>query len=175
MEKSFKKKIIIIVGLNAALAIFLSIILILTAFNINKRINQIENLQKELTFRTNALKSLATLKQDSEKANPYFNMLKQILPIKDDLIKFPKDLSEIAKRNKVDLGFAFGKETLATDQEPGWINFNFTLTSTYEDFLNFLKSIEASRYFIELESLDLTREPQTPKFAALISGKVFSQ
>ena len=175
MVNDFRKKLSLNIGLALILTAILAIFIIFIGYDINKRIFKIEAFREELKFRTNALNSLASLRQESEKAKPYFNMLQTILPTKDEIVNFLKELNDLAKINKIELGFSFGNEILGTPSEPGATNFNLTVSGNYNNIFNFLRSAEKSRYVIGWESVDLTRDPQSQRFSALISGKVFSK
>lgn len=175
MDRNWKKRLILSIGLTLIIvAVFLGGIIFLRS-DIRSRAEIINSLRQELNFRTNSLKSLATLKQDLEKTRPYIDLIETALSNKDALVNFPKDLSKLSKESNVELGFAFGNEIAATQNEPGATIFNLTLSGNYGNIINFLKSLEKSRYFISLETIDLAKTPQTQKFSALISGKVFSQ
>lgn len=175
VNNEFHKKLIINIAIALGLIVIVFIILIFLGRDISARITKIENFQRELKFRTNSLESLAVLKQEAEKAIPYFNTLQTILPTQDELINFRQNLNKLAGVNNVDLRFSFRNEMPITAQEPAATTFSFTLSSSYYNFLNFLQALENSQYFIELESIDLTRENKTKKFSGLISGKVFHQ
>jgi len=173
-QAKFKKKLMINIIIAGSLIIVLMVLLILAAQDIKRRVAQIDSLRQELASRANALQSLATLKQDYEKAKPYSARLQTLLPTKDEVVNFPQNLNNIARTNKVELGFSFGAEKSASSGEPASIAFSLTSSSLYSDFLNFLKAVEGSRYFIKWESIDISRaEEQTQKFSALVSGRVY--
>ena len=136
---------------------------------------KILNQKSELAFRTQATGQLATLKADSDKAQPLFTALNGALPLKDDLINFGQSLILVAKNEKIDLGFNFGGETAPKGDIPGFIRFSITGSGSYENFQKFLKDLEKSRYFVKLNSIDLTRQPGNTAYSILADGQVFYQ
>jgi len=171
----FKKKILVNAAITLAIILILAIGLIFSGRGISQRVAKIQSLRKELNTRLTALNSLTNLRQQSEKAKSFFGSLQTLLPTKDELINFPKELNGFAKTNKVEIGFSFGNETAPTDSQPGFTAFNLTLSGSYDNLVKFLKALEESKFFVGINSLDVTRDSQSQKFSALISGKVFSQ
>lgn len=171
----FKNKLWVNIAIVVLLAAGLSTLLIFIGRNISKKTNQILTIRQELKSRLNAIQSLANLRQQSEQARANFNALQTLLPTKDDLVNIPKEFNELAKTNKIELGFSFGNETATTDSEPGFTAFNLTLSGSYDNLVKFLKALEKNRFSISFDSLDVTQDPQNQRFSALISGKIFSQ
>ncbi|OGY64345.1 MAG: hypothetical protein A3I24_01130 [Candidatus Harrisonbacteria bacterium RIFCSPLOWO2_02_FULL_41_13b] len=171
----FKKKILVNAIITLAIIIVLAIGLFFAGRGINQKVIKIESLRKELNTRLTALNSLTNLRQQSEKAKSLFGSLQTLLPTKDELINFPKELNGFAKANKVEIGFSFGSETAPAENQPGFTAFNLTLSGSYDNLVKFLKAIEGSQFFVGINSLDVTKDPQSQKFSALISGKIFSQ
>jgi len=124
-----------------------------------------------LATRSNSLSSLAILRGEFEKAKPYFSLLENILPPRDQLLSFSKELEGIAKKNSLEFGFTFGEERLATPTEPGYIAFRATVTGTYAGLANFLRSLETGRYFIDVSTVDSVKKGDG--FSNIINGRVF--
>lgn len=156
----------------------LALALIATQFVVwefQKTAKRIDNQKKELVFRAQATGQLASLKSDSEKAKPLLSALNNVLPQKDQLINFGKELTDIGRQNKIDLGFAFGGETPAENGVPGFIKFSITGEAAYDNFIGFLKDVEKNRLFIRFNSIDMNRISGTKNFNILGSGQVFYQ
>lgn len=171
----FKNKLLVNIVITILIVAGLTALLVFIGRNINQKTDEISAIRRELSSRLNAIQSLANLRQQSAQAKANFSVLQTLLPTKDELVNVPKELNALAKARKVELGFAFGNEIAATDSEPGFTAFNMTLSSSYDNLVGFLKSLEKSRFFIAVDSLDVTRDPQSQRLSALISGKVFSQ
>lgn len=134
-------------------------------------VKKISSQYSTLTTRSNSLLSLATLRGEFVKANPYFSFLENILPPRDQLLSFSKELESIARKNNLEFSFSFGEEKLSSGKEPGQISFRLIVGGNYEDISDFLGGIETSRYFIDPTSVDLVKKGSG--FSATINGKVF--
>jgi len=131
--------------------------------------------KSDLALRISATGQLASLKADSDKAQPLFTILNSILPPKDDLINFGQSLTQLARTERIDLGFTFGAETPAKGNLPGFIPFSLTGTGTYENFQKFLRDVEKSRYIVKFNSVDLVRQGENSTFGIIAEGQVFYQ
>ena len=139
--------------------------------DLDKKLVEIKSQHAALASRTNSLESLATLRGQADKAAPYFSFLENILPPRDQLLSFSKEIEDIARKNNLEFGFTFGEEKLSSGTQPGQIAFRISATGSYVDVSNFIKSIETSRYFIDIINVDLTKKGSV--YSALINGKVF--
>ncbi len=169
---NFKKRLTIIIAIPLGISLILSLILIFLGSDIIERGNHIKQLQSELNFHLRATESLALLRKDSEQAQSYLPAIKNILPTRDQLIEFNKDLTNLVKQNQVSLNLTLGQESLRTETELGVLNFNLTAQGEFDKFLDFLKTLENNRYFIKLITIDLSR--QDSSFKTSMSGQVFS-
>lgn len=171
---SFKKTLLIRIGVSALLIFALAVFIIILNININKRVRVIEQEKNDLAARNETINSLSDLQQEYEKAKPLFSQLTTALPTRDELINFPKELDAIAKRDKVDVGFSFGNEQPGTATESGFIKFTLSLAGSFQNILAFLTDLEAHPYFIHIPSLDLTRRDKNT-YALVTTGEIFTQ
>lgn len=146
-------------------------LLFLLKINMESSVKKISSQYNTLATRSNSLLSLATLRGEFIKANPYFSFLENILPPRDQLLSFSKELENIARKNNLEFSFSFGEEKLSFGKEPGQISFMAIVNGSYEGISEFLKGIESSRYFIDSSSIDLVKKGSS--FSATINGKVF--
>ena len=167
----FRKRLTIIVGIPLGISLILAIILVFIGFDIAKRTEQIVQARSDLLFRQQSTETLALLRQDSQQAQNYTYELDNILPSRDQLVSFSRDLSTIARQNKVDSNVNLGQEAGGAGKLRQ-TSFAMTSQGPFDNFITFLKSIETARYFVNLDSIDFTRQDSV--FRALINGKVFS-
>lgn len=169
--KGFQKKLSfnILIAAGAAVLIFIGTLFV--GADINRRIERITSIKADTLFKQKAVASLAALKDQSGKADPYVSFLNNILPPHDSLINFPKDLRAIAIRNNGELEVNFGAETEAAGGKPGSANFEGSLRMSLQNFRNFLRDVERSKYFVDFSDLDITGEQNT--YTIRISGSVF--
>jgi len=169
---NFRKRLLIIIGVPLGISLILTTILFFVGSNISKRTDQIRQLRRDLLFRTQLTESLALLRKDSQQAKNYVVEIENILPNRDQLVSFPRDLSTIARQTKVELNSSLGQENSEGIGKLRQTDFTITSQGPFDNFIDFLKSLETARYFINLKSIDFTR--QDNNFSALLTGRVFS-
>ena len=171
MPDSYKTSLLVNLAVGLGGVIILAPLIIFIGFDISGRAEKIQEQKRELISRTRTVDFLARLKSDSEKAADYSSFLTNVLPARDQLIGFSKDLEALAKKNQVDSGFSFGAETASTETEPGATRFILTASPTYNNFVKLLKTVEASQYFVGFEAINLERKGKDYK--SVSNGRVF--
>ena len=173
MHKNFKKQLTINLIIAAGILAVLLIIFIWLRFDISRRAETIKESRKELAFRFSAIEKAATLKKDRETAAEQKIILEELLPEPERLINFSKEVTNLAKKNNMNLDFSYGQEISADKDEPGYISFIITANATFPNWLNFIKAMETMPYFISLESFNLVADED--EYRSIINGKVFSR
>jgi hypothetical protein len=168
----FKKQLILNVSITAGAAIVLGALIVFLSFDIGQKAKEISALQSSLNFKLQAVSSLVILRQDYSKAQQYIPTLDTILPTRDQLVSFPRDMANEAKEASVNLNTSLGEEIPKTQTQLGSIAFVMTGQGKYDSFINFFKEAETGRYSVKFDSLDFTRQGED--FRALMKGKVFS-
>jgi hypothetical protein len=169
-KKRFLKQLLIALGVITVIAV----IIIVLNIDINKRMTRIEARKRERAMQAEAILILSDLKKESERARAHYPVLESLLPTRDQLISFPRELEQLAKLHTIDLGFSFGSEAASTEDQPGVIRFTMSLGGTLDNLLNFLKAFESHKYFINLASVDLAKREGT-RFALGTSGEIFTR
>ncbi len=172
---TFKKQLGIQIGIALAAVIVMVTGVQLAVGNLEGNAGRIQQQKTDLAFRIRATDQLASLKAASDKAQPLFKLLNATLPPKDELINFGQTLTQLAKSDKVDLGFTFGGEVAPKAGAPGYIPFSLTGSATYDSFQKFLKDVENSRYFVKMNSIDLVRPGAGDIYNIVASGQVYYQ
>ena len=168
---SFKKRLLIFIGIPSGVCLILAIALFFLGSGIVRHTDQIKKLRSDLDFRLQATESLALLRQDFAQAQTYLPNLESVLPNRNQLVGFSRDLGIIAKQNQIDLNSSLGGETPSGTKGLEEINFTMTGQGSFDNFINFLKSVRNSRYLIKFQGLDFTR--QGGNFKALLTGQIF--
>ncbi len=166
-----KKQLILTAGLGALIILILGAVLIILRADILKKSGQINEIKKELGFRSTIIKSLSTMRGDINLIKPYVFGLDNILPTKDQLINFSKDLNMMAAQNKINLASNFSGENVESSKGLKWIGLTATAEGNSNDLINFLKAIESSRYSVKLDNVDFSEKDG--KFKMFLNGKVF--
>ncbi|TSC95740.1 MAG: hypothetical protein Athens071426_425 [Parcubacteria group bacterium Athens0714_26] len=167
----FRKLLLKNVVVYLAVALILIVFLLFIQGDINNKATKIIQQRQVLFLKLQSLDSLVALRLQSQEVQPYNSLLDNILPSSDYATDFSKDLASFAKKDKLGFGFVFGDQTPSTAESPGWINFRSALQGSMDNFDDFLKNIEDSRYFVNLSSLDLTKK--NGDFEIVVNGKVF--
>lgn len=170
----FKRWLLVSGSISGGAILALSVLIFLTGKDISRRANTIFSQRQELTLQLRVFESLASLRSGAEQANKLLPYIQDILPVKERLIEFPKQLESAAKNNQLGFGFRFEAETKGSDKEPGTNGFVLTSYGSYQNFIRFLKFIENGKYFTGFDSFDLNRRAEN-NFEIIIKGKVFSQ
>lgn len=171
----FRKQLTIQLAVGMGAAILALAVVQLLSWHIGLSSAEITKLRNELALRTQATNSLATLKGDAEKAKPFQQKLNSILPTKDQLINFGKELTDLAKTDGAQMSFDFGAETAAEAGVPGFIKFSLTGASSYANWYKFVKDLEKSPLYIKMNSADLTRQSGADSYNVVAEGQVFFQ
>lgn len=153
----------------AALAAFT----LLLGMDIEKRAELIRVQRRNLGLQLRSIESLALLRKDAGKADQLFQSLQNVLPSKDQLINFSKNLETIAKDNRLGFGFVFGAESAGKDNEPRVTHFTLTSSGPYSSLLRFLRAIEGGEYLVKINSVDIIEKGNS--FEMILRGMVFSQ
>jgi len=151
--------------------LILAILLFVLKANMDSADNQIRSQYASLINKSNSLLSLATLRGDFTKANPYFSFLENILPPKDQLLSFENELESIARKNNLEFNFNYGEDKASSNKEPGQISFRAIINGEYDNIAQFLKDAETSRYFIDPSSVDILKK--NTGYSATVNGRVF--
>ncbi|MDO8467126.1 MAG: hypothetical protein Q7S83_03240 [bacterium] len=171
----FKKQLWIQLGISLGLTILAVGVVQFLAWHVGKNSTNITELRNELALRTRATESLATLKNDADKAAPLTKKLDVVLPSKDKLINFGREMTDLAQKNGAELSFDFGGETSSTADTPGFIKFSLTGLATYANWSKFLKDVEKGQLYIKFNSVDMTRQSGGDNFNIIAEGQVFFQ
>lgn len=168
----FKKRLLIIIGIPLGVCLILATALFFIGSDIAKRTEQIKQLRSEIVFRLQSTESLAILSKEAEQARNYTIQLEGILPKRDQLLSFPRDLSTIARQAQVDINSTLGQEVSESTDGLRKTDFSITGQGSFDNLINFLKLFEGGRYLTSLKMLDFTR--QDGSFKTLMTGQVFS-
>lgn len=130
--------------------------LIFLGWDINRRAKAIKEQRQELADRSAKLSLFAQLQSQSAQADSYLSILENILPNRDQLFDFPKELERLAKQAGLGFGFSFGNETPPGLAQPGRLKFIVTSQGSLLKIIDFIKNAEASRFLINFESFDFS-------------------
>ena len=143
----FQRQLTMIIGVMLAVILIIGVCLWLIAKDIKGNAERAENLRKELSSRFKITESSALLRRQSEQARAYLTALDSIVINRDRLVNFSHDINSMAKQNRLDLSSSFSGESYSTDKKFGKIGLSITAAGPLNNFIQFLKNVENSRYF----------------------------
>ena len=168
----FKKQLTLTISIAAGAAVIFGGFILFLSSDISGKIKEIEYARNTLDFRLQAADSLVILRRDYSEAQQYEPILDTILPTRDQLASFPRELVAGAKNREINLNVSLGEEKQKTQNQLGTIEFTMSGQGKFDDFINFFKDMETGRYSIRFDNLDFTRQGDI--FRTLLKGKVFS-
>lgn len=173
VHKNFKQILVTNLAITGGALLITLTVVFLLAFDISRRSETVQETKKELSFRFKSVEAAASLKKDASLADEEKIFIESILPIADQLINFPREISNLAKKHSIDSGFSFGREEASSVVKPGFISFNLTANANLSKWLEFVQALEESLYLISFDSFNLAAEGQI--YRSVINGKVFTQ
>ncbi len=173
MEHQFKKKFSLNLGVSLGVVLILLVINFLIDADLTRRAAAVEAAKRDLALRAKAIESLAVLKDEARRADGYRSALEQSLPKSDELINFRSNLRALAQARNLDFTFSFGAETPLRDNQPAFTGFQMTISGPTRAFMEFLRDLERSIYFVDLENIDMSQSGD--RFSATLAGRVFGR
>lgn len=131
-------------------------LLFFLAWDIGRRAEATAAQRQQLADRAEELILYAKLQSQSVEAEPYLSVLQNVLPARDQLFIFPKEMENLAAQQGVGFGFNFSNETPQTNTGAGRIGFVITTEGSLLKIFNFIKSMEDSRFLIDFKNFDFT-------------------
>lgn len=166
-----RKELTFIIAIGLIIGLFLTAILVYLGFDIVKKTDFIKGLRSEVNSRSQIAEALSFSRSDINKVQSYTSMIESFLPNKDQLLGLTRDLNTIAVQNNVNLTAGFSEESSKTVTDLKWIGVNINSEGDLGSLINFMKTMENSRYLIKSNSLDLVKGDKGFKLS--INSRVF--
>jgi Tfp pilus assembly protein PilO len=149
----FNRRLIVHLGV-AVVAVFLLLTsIIILNIRASAQVNSILNQKKQIALRNRTIELLAGGNSDLKRAEPLLAQLQNVLPKKDQLISFSREIKKLAKDMNLEVGFSFGSEQSGSEKEPGSVNFSLSVTGKYEQVNDFLTKLEGHPYLIRIDGV----------------------
>lgn len=141
--------------------------------DISEKIEKLSGLKNVLSGNAFSREEFLILEKDSEQARKYLEELNPYLVEKDQLLIFPKDIAQMGRQNNFETTASFGGE-IAEQGEFIRTNISMSLVGKgeIETLVNFLKTLENSRYFVKINDAEYSKSGETA--TAHFSGQIFS-
>jgi hypothetical protein len=164
--------------IQLAIAVGSVLVLSLAVLFLNSHINsQVENMasqKRDIALRNRTVELLAGGNSDLKRAEPLLARLQSVLPAKDTLLAFSRDIKTFGKQFGVTVGFSFGVEKAGTESEPGTVNFSLSASGEYDDLMAFLDFLENHPYFIRFDGISLGYQKET-QYTISTSGVIYTK
>lgn len=142
--------------------------------SVDKVSGEIAGVRATLAEETYLVDNLAALKQSAAEARDLLAKMDMLLPLRDDLLGFPRFVEGRAQAYGVGFSFSFeGEPQAATPERAGHAFFLVRVSGGYDNILNFIEDIERrlTRFLVHVDTVTFTEEDGG--YRALIRGKVF--
>lgn len=174
MSKIFRRWFTVNLIVIGVVLVATVISLLLLRRDILGRVTTFTEERNKFIFRTEGIKSLASLREETVRGREYFNSLASLLPKEEDLFSFTRALDRFAKARNVNLNFAFGTENPAVGSIAPSISFKIIVDGNYDNILKFLRDMEGEKLLIKLTNIDIVRGGGN-NYNARISGQIFTK
>ncbi|MDP3052887.1 MAG: hypothetical protein Q8N22_02960 [bacterium] len=130
--------------------------LVFLGTDIGHRAETTKTQRQSLADHSESLSLYAKLQSQSVEAEPYISVLQNVLPIRDRLLDFQKEMERLATQSGVGFGFNFMAETPSTATAAGRMGFTMVSQGSISKIFNFIKLMENSRFLVSFSNFDFT-------------------
>lgn len=169
---NYKKKLLTVIVIPLAMVVALVAGIFILSVRLNKAVAEASGLKSRFRYWVQAAESISSLRNDYRFAEPYMDMVSKLLPERDELISFPKEISDLGTKNGVMVGVALGIESVS-ESKLRQTGVNMTIRGDIAAIVSFLEAMEKGRYFIRLNNLDVVAEGGAYRLS--LTGAVFSR
>ena len=163
----FKKQLVLKGGILLGIIIVLGSGILYFYFSINRNLEIITSVRKEITLRQQSFEDLSQLRKEARVASVILPRLQAELPSKDKLFDFSKTLEQMAKSRNLQFGFSFGGEVSGGASAPSFVPFQIATGGDVRAIEAFLEDVERSNYLVVITDVDLN------SVSTRINGRVF--
>ncbi len=172
-----RKKLIFLLIISLSLFLVSGLLLFFSIKDINKKVEEANNYQQEITRRGAILDRIQSLERETQKANLYLNSLNNALPNETEVIALEGKLKDLVSLyNLNNLSFRFGTLNLPQDNEPKNYSFNLIVDGRLEALTNWLDAFQKLPYNFHLEQIEITQTlPSSSQTAAAYNIKILGR
>ena len=175
-KKNFQKKILSTVGITFAILAVFSIVIFFLVEYLNKSIIEIGKKQWLLSIAKAERLSSVSLQNNFKKIESFLSALEGVFPNEDNLYNFISQLESLATRNGNRISIQIISSKIVLDDVTGsnYVAFNTSAGGNYESFKRYLKELNAGRYFVKIDSLNISGNPTINNESTMsLNGKIF--
>ncbi len=170
---NYKKKLLLAIAIPLAIIAILIGGIFIIGTRLDKAVAEANSLKSRFRYWVQAAESISSLRNDYRFAEPYLETVSHLLPERDELIGFPKEISDLGARNGVMVGVALGIESIDSVSGLRQTDISMTVRGDMAAVVAFLEAMEKGQYFIRLNDLDFVAEGGS--YRIFLTGAVFSR
>ncbi len=169
----FKKQLIrqgIIIG---ALILLFGVFAYLLRANISHQSDVIGGLKEQRAQASQSSKNLANLITDWGTVQPYQSTVATLVPTKDTVVLFSKNLQTLAQQQQLNLNFSFQNDTSGSGSQVSSVQYTATIEGDMAHIFSFLQSVQDQYFAFRIASLDITNENKGNNVRVFFTGSVY--
>lgn len=170
----FYRRLVIQLGIAFGTVLVIGLAVFFLNAHINTQVTTIADLRRELAVRNRTIELLAGGNSDLARAEPLMKNLESVLPQKESLLAFSRDIKKYGAQFNLTVGFSFGIEKAGSDSEPGTVSFTLTAAGEYENLVEFLAFLEKHPYFIRFDGISLSYVKEG-QYTMTTSGLIYTK
>lgn len=172
MAQNFKKRLLIELSLLLGIILVMGGILAYFASTISSKGEAVIEARKLLMSRSFAIENFAGLRGDwNQGAKENLGLLRDSVPIKDQLITLGKDFQFLAGRAGLEFSYAPIGETAPAVPSLGFIQFRIGVAGTYDVIQKYITTLQGFRYITTVDGVALVRAGSA--YEAVITGRTY--
>jgi len=167
--EGFRKKLMVLLIISLSLFLVAGFLLLFSMRDINKKVEEANNYQQELSRRGAILDRIQSLERETQQADLYANSLNQALPTESEVITLESKLKNLASLYNVsNLSFRFGTLNALQDNESKSYSFNLIIDGQADALINWLAAFQRLPYSFHLEQIEITQTSSSSSHAAAV-------
>ena len=133
----------------SGLSLLIIVLMVIVGVDTKNISQNIISTRTDMNTRMRQSEYVAVLREETLRAEPKREILEGLLPKKDELFSFPKDVTALGSQSNVGVSFDFGSEG------DGQIDYSLMVQGSYGSIAEFIRKIEDNFVFINISTFTL--------------------
>ncbi|MDP3974794.1 MAG: hypothetical protein Q8P88_00700 [Candidatus Jorgensenbacteria bacterium] len=171
---AFRKKLLLELGIGGGIIVVAVVGLLILGSYIGNVSNRISSERSELLERSASVGSLATLREAwRTRAEPYLNVLRNVVPEKDTLINVSRDFQSLSSQTRTEYSFGFLGESGNVEGGIGALSFRLTVRGDLTNLFSFIEKFAAFPYLSTIDNFHIERKGPESRSELISQGRLF--
>lgn len=145
----------------------------LLKMDIEREAAEIFQNKSDLATHTKIITQVNSLSEDAKKAEPMMQKMDAVLPKEIDMNVAKETYEKIAATKKISINWRYGDQTKSTATTPGSVVFMMLLQGEYKNIISFLEAVENERFYVTIQSVDVTSIDKGAQSVGQIGGILY--